>query len=71
MDNEELTKGLEKLSVGQLLDLEETIIEILRRKAGRTRGRDWRSELRAISEWSHLSPTRSVVRTLNWKIETY
>ena len=68
--NKIIEKELLKLSLEELLEVEEIIMKIVRQKI-RTQKRDeWKKDFLEISEWSHLKD-KNEVKVDKWTIETF
>ena len=67
-------KGIEKdlshLTIEELLDLEEKIMKVLKKKVKNQKKDDWKRDFLEISVWNHLNDT-SGVKVDKWKIETF
>ncbi len=68
--NKTIEKELLKLSLEELLEVEEIIMKIVKQKI-RTQKRDeWKKDFLEISEWSHLKD-KNKVKVDKWTIETF
>jgi len=68
--NKTIEKELLKLSLEELLEVEEIIMKIVKQKI-RTQKRDeWKKDFLEISEWSHLKD-KNEVKVDKWTIETF
>ncbi|GAB6888523.1 hypothetical protein JCM13304A_20220 [Desulfothermus okinawensis JCM 13304] len=68
--NNDVEKKLSDLTIEELLDLEEKIMKIMKKKIKDQKSEDWRKDFLEISMWSHLDDT-SEVKVDKWKIETF
>ncbi len=66
---EQIRKNLDKLSVDELLKLEEAILDVLKKKIKETEKGNWKEDFLKVSEWSHLDDENQV-KVDGWKIET-
>ena len=68
--NKTIEKELLKLSLEELLEVEEIIMKIVKQKI-RTQKRDeWKKDFLEISEWSHLKD-KNEVKVDKWTIKTF
>ncbi len=68
--DKEIEKTLSNLSIEQLLDLEETIMRIVKQKIKSQKTGDWKKDFLEVSEWSHLNG-QNEVKVSKWNIETF
>ena len=65
-----MEEKLSSLAIEELLDLEEKIMKVMKKKIIEEKHEDWRKDFLDISVWTHLDD-RSEVRVDKWKIETF
>ena len=65
-----IEQRLSNLTIEELLELEEKIVKILKKKIKEKRSEDWKKDFLSISVWDHLENTFEV-RIDKWKIETF
>ncbi len=66
----DIEKNLSHLTIEELLDLEEKIMKILKKKVKNQKKDDWKRDFLEISTWNHLNDT-SEVKVDRWRIETF
>ncbi len=66
----DVEKNLSHLTIEELLDLEEKIMKILKKKVKNQKKDDWKRDFLEISTWNHLNDT-SEVKVDRWRIETF
>lgn len=66
----EIEEKLSSMTIEELLDLEEKIMKIMKKKIKEEKSEDWRKDFLDISAWTHLND-RSEVRVDKWQIETF
>ena len=66
----EVEKNLSDLTIEELLDLEEKIMRIMRKKIKYQEAKDWQKDFLEISTWSHLDNIKEV-KVDKWKIDTF
>ncbi len=66
----DVEKNLSHLSIEELLDLEEKIMKILKKKVRKRKKEDWKKDFLEISVWSHLDEA-PVIKVDKWEIETF
>ncbi|MDF2953384.1 MAG: hypothetical protein OD816_000629 [Thermodesulfobacterium sp.] len=65
-----IEQRLSNLTIEELLELEEKIVKILKKKIKEKRSEDWKKDFLSISVWDHLE-NEVEVRIDKWKIETF
>ena len=65
-----IEQKLSRLTIEELLELEEKIIRIIRKKIKEKKAGDWKKDFLNISVWDHLE-NEFEVRVDKWKIETF
>ena len=66
----DVDKKLSDLTIEELINLEEKIVKLVKKKIKNQRTEDWQKDFLEISTWSHLDNT-SQVKVDRWKIETF
>ena len=66
----DVEKNLSHLTIEELLDLEEKIMKILKKKVKNQKKDDWKRDFLEISTWNHLNDA-SEVKVDRWRIETF
>jgi gamma-glutamyl phosphate reductase len=66
----DIEEKLSNLAIEELLDLEEKIMKVMKKKIREKKSEDWRKDFLDISVWAHLDD-KSEVRVDKWKIETF
>ncbi len=66
----DVEKELSCLSMEELINLEEKILKVLRRKIKDQKKQDWKKDFLEISTWDHLN-NGSDVKLDKWTIETF
>ncbi len=65
-----LEEELSKLSIEELLELENIILRTIKAKSSEPESDQWKKDFLKISTWRHLNKN-SEIRVDKWKIETY
>jgi gamma-glutamyl phosphate reductase len=65
-----IEQKLSKLTIEELLELEEKIMKIIRKKIKEKKSEDWKKDFLDVSVWDHLE-NEFEVRVDKWKIETF
>jgi len=65
-----IEQRLSNLTIEELLELEEKIVKILKKKIKEKRSEDWKKDFLSISVWDHLE-NEVEVKIDKWKIETF
>jgi len=68
--DENLKKQLAKLSVDELLALEDAIASLLQGKRTKETGANWQEDFLSISTWTHLDES-TLPKLDKWTIETF
>jgi len=68
--HENIKQKLVDFSIDELIELEEAILKVLKRKIKRKNAADWKKDFLKISEWTHLNDANQV-KVDRWKIETF
>ena len=63
-------QDLSSLTIEELLDLEEKIMKVMRKKVKSHNNEDWKRDFLKISVWNHLDNTTEV-KVDKWNIETF
>ncbi len=66
----EFEKTLSEMSMEQLLELEEIIMRVMKRKLKSRKIDNWRNDFLKISTWSHLKGDKEV-KVDKWEIEKF
>ena len=66
----DVEKDLSHLTIEELIDLEEKIMKIVKKKVKNQKNEDWKRDFLEISVWNHLDDA-SEVKVDRWKIETF
>ncbi len=65
-----IEKDLSHLTVEELLELEEKIMKIVKKKVKNQKNEDWERDFLEISVWNHLDDVAEV-KVDKWEIETF
>ena len=65
-----IEQKLSRLTIEELLELEEKIMRIIRKKIKEKKSGDWKKDFSNISVWDHLE-NEFEVKVYKWKIETF
>ena len=63
-------KDLSHLTVEELLELEEKIMKVVKKKVKNQKNEDWERDFLEISVWNHLDDGAEV-KVDKWEIETF
>ena len=63
-------KDLSHLTVEELLELEEKIMKVVKKKVRNQKNEDWERDFLEISVWNHLDDVAEV-KVDKWEIETF
>ncbi len=66
----DIEKKLSRLSIEELLELEEKIMKIIKKKIKEQKSEDWKKDFLSISVWDHLE-NKFEIKIDKWKIETF
>ncbi len=66
----DVEKDLSHLTIEELLDLEEKIMKVVKKKVKNQKKEDWKKDFLEISAWNHLDDA-SEVKVDRWRIETF
>ena len=66
----DVEKDLSHLTIEELLDLEEKIMKVVKKKVKNQKKEDWEKDFLEISAWNHLDDA-SEVKVDRWRIETF
>ncbi len=66
----EFEKTLSEMSMEQLLELEEVIMKVMKRKLKSKKIDNWRNDFAKISTWTHLKGDAEV-KVDKWEIEKF
>jgi len=65
-----IEEKLSRLTIEELLELEEKIMKIIKKKIKEKKSEDWKRDFLSISVWDHLG-NELEVKIDKWKIETF
>ncbi len=65
-----IEKDLSHLTVEELLELEEKIMKVVKKKVKNQKNEDWERDFLEISVWNHLDDVAEV-KVDKWEIETF
>ena len=65
-----IEQKLSKLTIEELLELEEKILKTIKKKIKEEKPEDWKRDFLSISVWDHLE-NKFEVKIDKWKIETF
>jgi len=65
-----IEEKLTRITIEELLELEEKIMKIIKKKIKEKKSEDWKKDFLSISVWDHLG-NELEVKIDKWKIETF
>ncbi len=65
-----IEQKLSKLTIEELLELEEKILKTIKKKVKEKKRKDWKRDFLSISVWDHLE-NKFEVKIDKWKIEIF